>query len=232
MSFKVQKLNEGTGPTVPPGNMVKVHYTGKLRDGTVFDSSIPRGEPLEFVVGAGYVIRGWDEGICQLQKGQKAIITCPPEYAYGSQGAGGVIPPNATLTFEVEVIDFYKPQSATLKFLYGEDYETNLGSGCINFTNENENNSSKFYQRILGISLPLLNLAMALALFPPRGLIAYFTNWCMIASILTVGGIMYCGSLPDVHKHKGTLACLHLIFEFSFMCNLVVVIVYWSVLHA
>ena len=61
--FTVQKLNQGTGPTVPPGSMVKVHYTGKLTNGTVFDSSVTRGEPLEFVVGEGQVIRGWDEGI-------------------------------------------------------------------------------------------------------------------------------------------------------------------------
>ena len=99
-------LNEGTGPVVPKGATVKVHYTGKLEDGTVFDSSVTRGEPLEFKVGVGQVISGWDEGICQLQKGQKAILTCPPHYAYGAQGAGDVIPPNATLTFEVEVIEF------------------------------------------------------------------------------------------------------------------------------
>ena len=85
---------------------MKVHYTGKLTNGTVFDSSIARGQPLEFVVGTGQVIRGWDEGITQLQKGQKAILTCPPDYAYGAAGAGGVIPPNATLIFEVELIDF------------------------------------------------------------------------------------------------------------------------------
>merc|ERR1711953_859219 len=105
MSFTVEKLNEGSGPTVPPGTKVKVHYTGKLTDGTVFDSSVDRGQPLEFVVGVGQVIRGWDEGITQLQKGQKAILTCPPDYAYGAAGAGGVIPPNATLTFEVELVD-------------------------------------------------------------------------------------------------------------------------------
>jgi len=92
---------------VPRGAMVKVHYTGKFPDGRVFDSSVERGDPLEFKVGAGNVIRGWDDGICQLQKGQKATLICPPEYAYGKQGAGGVIPPNATLHFDVEVIDFY-----------------------------------------------------------------------------------------------------------------------------
>ena len=104
--FDVLKLNEGTGPLVPSGATVKVHYTGKLQTGQVFDSSISRGQPLEFQVGVGQVIRGWDEGITQLQKGQKAIITCPPDYAYGEAGAGGIIPPNATLTFEVEVVDF------------------------------------------------------------------------------------------------------------------------------
>uniref|UniRef100_A0A7S3S5V6 peptidylprolyl isomerase n=2 Tax=Choreotrichia TaxID=141411 RepID=A0A7S3S5V6_9SPIT len=106
MSFTVQKLNEGTGPTVPPGTKVKVHYTGKLTNGTVFDSSHNRGQPLEFNVGAGMVIRGWDEGITQLQKGQKAILTCPPDYAYGARGIPGVIPADATLIFEVEVVDF------------------------------------------------------------------------------------------------------------------------------
>lgn len=104
--FIVEKLNEGTGPVCPKGANVKVHYTGKFTDGSVFDSSVERGEPLEFTVGMGQVIRGWDEGITQLQKGQKAILTCPPAYAYGTRGAGGVIPPNATLIFDVELIDF------------------------------------------------------------------------------------------------------------------------------
>ena len=102
----IEKLNEGTGPICPKGAKVKVHYTGKLLDGTVFDSSVTRGEPIEFVVGVGQVIKGWDEGITQLQKGQKAILTCPPHYAYGSQGAGDAIPPDATLTFEVEVVSW------------------------------------------------------------------------------------------------------------------------------
>lgn len=105
-NFHVQKLNETTGPTVPKGAMVTVHYTGKLTNGKVFDSSVSRGQPFQFKVGVGMVIKGWDEGVTQLRKGEKAMITCPPEYAYGSRGAGGVIPPNATLIFEVEVIDF------------------------------------------------------------------------------------------------------------------------------
>ena len=83
-----------------------MHYTGKFPNGQVFDSSVTRGQPLEFTLGAGQVIRGWDEGVAQLKKGQKATITCPPEYAYGAAGAGGVIPPNATLIFDVELVDF------------------------------------------------------------------------------------------------------------------------------
>ena len=106
MSFTVEKTSEGEGPVCPAGSRVKVHYTGKLTDGTKFDSSRDRGQPLEFVVGAGQVIRGWDEGITQLKKGQTAVLTCPPDYAYGAAGAGGVIPPNATLIFDVELVDF------------------------------------------------------------------------------------------------------------------------------
>ena len=107
--FKVIKHNEGD-PTeeanVPYGCQVKVHYVGTLLDGTEFDSSRKRGQPLEFELGVGMVIKGWDEGIQQLKKGQKATIICPPDYGYGSRGAPPVIPPNATLKFEVEVIDY------------------------------------------------------------------------------------------------------------------------------
>ena len=92
-----------------PGANVTVHYHGTLMDGTVFDSSVQKGRPFNFQVGVWQVIRGWDDGICQLKKGQKAILTCPPDYAYGSRGAGKVIPPNATLKFEVELLDFSVP---------------------------------------------------------------------------------------------------------------------------
>ena len=106
--FKVEKLNEGTGEVCPSGANVRVHYTGRLTNGTVFDSSVQRGEPLEFQVGVGQVIKGWDLGITQLKKGQKAILTCPSSHAYGAQGIPGVIPKNATLIFEVELISFEK----------------------------------------------------------------------------------------------------------------------------
>ena len=104
--FKVEKHNEGTGPVCHAGATVRVHYRGTLTDGKQFDSSYDRGEPLEFVVGQGQVIKGWDQGITQLQKGQKARLTCPAAYAYGAGGIPGVIPPNATLIFEVELVSF------------------------------------------------------------------------------------------------------------------------------
>ncbi len=94
----------GTGAQAVAGKTVSVHYTGKLTNGKVFDSSYTRGEPLSFPLGAGRVIKGWDEGIALMKVGGKATLTIPPELGYGARGAGGVIPPNATLIFEVELV--------------------------------------------------------------------------------------------------------------------------------
>jgi peptidyl-prolyl cis-trans isomerase A (cyclophilin A) len=99
------EIEAGTGAQAVAGKTVKVHYTGKFPDGKVFDSSIPRGEPIEFVLGTGRVIKGWDEGIALIKVGGKAVLTIPPHLAYGERGAGGVIPPNATLVFEVELVE-------------------------------------------------------------------------------------------------------------------------------
>ena len=97
---------DGVGDKPEKGNSVKVHYKGELLDGTVFDSSFKRNEPIEFSLGVGQVIPGWDEGIALLNKGAKASFIIPSDLAYGTAGAGGVIPPNATLKFVVELVDF------------------------------------------------------------------------------------------------------------------------------
>lgn len=104
--LKYLMLSEGTGLSPVPGQKVKVHYTGFLTDGTKFDSSVDRGEPIEFVLGVGQVIKGWDEGLSLLSKGSKARFIIPSELAYGKGGYGNIIPPDATLIFDVELVDF------------------------------------------------------------------------------------------------------------------------------
>ena len=98
-------IHKGSGKSAEKGKTVSVHYKGQLADGTVFDSSYKRKEPLEFQVGVGQVISGWDEGICLLNVGDKARLVIPSDLGYGAQGAGGVIPPNAILVFDVELMD-------------------------------------------------------------------------------------------------------------------------------
>jgi len=102
--YIVKEAGQGSKPQ--KGDLVKVHYEGKFLDGQLFDSSLKRGEPIEFNVGTGRVIPGWDMMILDMVKGEKRTLILPPEMAYGSQGAGGVIPPNAFLVFECELIDF------------------------------------------------------------------------------------------------------------------------------
>ena len=107
LSFTV--IAEGAGETAQSGMQVSVHYQGRLTDGTIFDDSQKRGTPFSFTLGRGQVIPGWEQGIAGMKIGEKRVLTIPPELGYGKAGAGGVIPPNATLVFDVELIAVMTP---------------------------------------------------------------------------------------------------------------------------
>lgn len=103
--LEYEVLQSGDGRSASAGDTAVVHYTGWLTDDTKFDSSVDRGSPFEFGVGQGNVIRGWDEAVALMKIGDKWRLTIPPDLAYGNRGVGGVIPPGATLIFEVELLD-------------------------------------------------------------------------------------------------------------------------------
>jgi len=100
----------GTGASPVPGAVVTVHYTGWLMDGKKFDSSVDRGQPFQFTIGVGQVIKGWDEGVMSMKVGGKRTLVIPPDLGYGAQNVGGLIPPHSTLKFEVELLSVKPPK--------------------------------------------------------------------------------------------------------------------------
>ena len=103
--LKIEEVKAGSGTEAAAGKRVTVHYTGTLTDGTKFDSSVDRGQPFSFPLGAGQVIQGWEKGVAGMKVGGKRKLTIPPELGYGERGAPPVIPPNATLVFDGELIE-------------------------------------------------------------------------------------------------------------------------------
>ncbi len=122
--LQIEELEVGDGQTAAVGDTVRVHYTGWLEDGTQFDSSVDRGRPFGFTIGEGQVIAGWDEGLVGMKEGGKRRLLIPPDLAYGALGAGEVIPPNATLTFEVELLKIVSVQFEDLVEGTGPAVET------------------------------------------------------------------------------------------------------------
>ncbi|KAK0754723.1 hypothetical protein B0T18DRAFT_43634 [Schizothecium vesticola] len=102
--LQIEVTQEGSGPETQRGNTISVHYRGTLTDGTKFDASYDRGQPLDFTVGEGQVIKGWDEGLLGMKVGEKRKLTIAPNLAYGNRAVGGVIPANSTLIFETELV--------------------------------------------------------------------------------------------------------------------------------
>ena len=151
-------VKKGKGKKSEAGKMAEVHYTGWLTDGKKFDSSLDRNETFEFNLGAGQVIKGWDEGVALMKIGDKVRLIIPPDLGYGEKGAGDVIPPNATLIFDVELIGVYKPKKSVIDTMLTVILEKNVEKAIDVYYNikdekEDEYNFKESQLNILGYQL-------------------------------------------------------------------------------
>ncbi len=137
-------FEQGAGVHAVSGKTVEVHYTGMLIDGKVFDSSRGRGEPIEFLLGAGQVIKGWDEGIALMSVGDKFRLIIPPDLGYGSRGAGEVIPPNSTLVFDVELMSVNEPKLSVIDTMMAVLFEKNIGDAIAVYKDLKANSPDKY----------------------------------------------------------------------------------------
>jgi len=122
-------------------------------------------------------------------------------------------------------------KSSVLAALYGNDYENELGSGCISFENEDLNRKTKLFMRLLALGLLIINIVMSIVLFPLWSLLTFLTNWGMLVSFACILFLMYCASIPDIKLYKRTLCAVHILFEFASILNLVIPIIYWTLIH-
>ncbi len=137
-------IEKGNGIPSEINKAVEVHYTGYLLDGKIFDSSRDRNEPLEFVLGAGQVIKGWDEGISLMSVGDKLRLIIPPELAYGSKGAGDLIPPNATLVFDVELVGVSEPKQSIADALLQTILEKDIQTAVSQYNDLKANHADEY----------------------------------------------------------------------------------------
>ena len=151
-------ISKGNGKKAETGKAVEVHYIGKLTDGSEFDNSYSRGEPIEFVLGTERIIKGWNEGIGLMKVGDKMRLIIPPELGYGSKGSGDVIPPNATLIFDVELMSVHKPLKSFLDTVMNVILNKNVQDGIdlyysIKDDNEKDYNFKESQLNTLGYQL-------------------------------------------------------------------------------
>ncbi|MBK8981096.1 MAG: FKBP-type peptidyl-prolyl cis-trans isomerase [Ignavibacteria bacterium] len=137
-------MEEGTGAKAENGNSVEVHYSGYLLDGKKFDSSLDRNEPIEFVLGKGQVIKGWEEGIALMNVGDKMRLIIPSELAYGKKGAGDIIPPDATLVFDVELISVGTPKISIAESLMSTILNTGIDAAISQYHELKANNADEY----------------------------------------------------------------------------------------